>query len=734
VIGRRKSVPVICQMTAYECGPACLAMILSYHGRATTLGQAREQFDVGRDGTSMTALAQAARAVGLNVRQYSLTVEKLKELPTPALLYWSFRHFVVLERLSGNDAIIVDPALGRRRVPFHELSRCFTGLALTFERGPAFESRPSIGGDGRGILKELVPWRLVGPQLASVLILSLLCQSAMLVLPFGIGVLIDVGIAQRIVSLPSIIALALGAMVAGTTAASIGRTQALNLLNARLDLSMMRRFAGHLFALPLKFFTSRPPGDLVVRINSNMEVRELLAGRSVAVLLDGVMVLVYLVLLSVKAPAFGTAGLVLVAAHAVVLRLSGRRTVQLGQDHVMAQAEWTQTLFDAVRGVEMVKAAAAEERMLATWERSFQRYLNAGYTRNTFTAKVDAALVLSRTLVPVALLAYGGHRVMTGGVSLGTLLAALYLVGALGAPLAACASLVARIQALAVHARRLVDVLGSPREQHQRQVASCPPLSGEIELRDVSFRHVSAAPEVVQKVSFHVAAGSKVAIVGRSGSGKSSLAGLMLGFHEPTDGTVYIDGKPLLELDYRSVRAQIGVVPQGTYIFTGSVRDNISVGDPTVPFEEIEAAARMACIHEDIVAMRMSYDTVLAGAGKAMSGGQKQRIAIARALVRRPALMLFDEATSHLDPLAEAAIQRNLAEFKCTRIVIAHRLSTVWDADLILVMDQGRIVERGNHQALMALRGLYWQLVGTGTAEGSAARPEALAQARGQGN
>jgi ABC-type bacteriocin/lantibiotic exporter with double-glycine peptidase domain len=300
-------------------------------------------------------------------------------------------------------------------------------------------------------------------------------------------------------------------------------------------------------------------------------------------------------------------------------------------------------------------------------------------------------------------------------MTIGTMLGLNALVGGVMGPLSSLASTVRRFQVAAVHLRRLWDIMDEKAENQDRTLRDASRLSGAIELREVSFRYNETGANVVQGVSVTVQPGQKVALVGKTGSGKSTLAALCLGLHTPTGGEIFYDGVPLSTLDRASVRAQLGAVPQEPFLFTGTIRDNIALGDKTLPLSEIVAVAEAAAVHQEIEAMPMGYHTILAGGGRSISGGQKQRIALARALVRKPAVLLLDEATSHLDAVTEAKVDAHLDELRCTRIVIAHRLSTVRSADLILVLDEGQIVERGSHAELMARNGFYATLVATQT-------------------
>ena len=706
---RRRRVPYIPQVAASDCGASSLAMVLGYHGKHLRLDNVRKVTGYGRDGADALTMLAAARVFGLRGRGVKVPeLDDLRFVPPASILHWQFDHFVVFERLTPDGADLVDPAAGRRRVGREELGRSFTGVALCFEPSEDFAPEPAKRRRWGRLLALL---RQHSGALQRVVATSAAVQLLALAVPVLIGVLVDRVIPRGDVGLLTVLAAGLAAVVGFSFLATLVRSYLLLNLRTRLDARMTLDFLDHLVDLPYAFFQQRSAGDLIMRMSSNATVREILTSAALSGVLDGALVSLYLVLLFVANLSMGLLVLALGGFRVALFLFARKRTRDLMSRSLQTEARSQSYQVNLLAGIETLKAAGAEHRAVEQWSHLFTDVLNVSLARGRLAAFVDSTLAALGTASPLVILVWGAVQVLQGHLSLGTMLALNALAAGFLTPLTTLITNAFQFQLLGSYMDRIEDVLETPREQDPATVSPAPRLAGGVRLEGVSFRYGPFSPPAVQDVTIEIPAGRFIALVGRSGAGKSTLASLLVGLYPPTAGRILFDGADLSRLDLRSVRRQVGVVPQHPYLFGASIRTNLTLADPTLPLSRAVEAAGLAHIHEDIAAMPMGYDTVLADGGASLSGGQRQRLALARALVHRPAILLLDEATSALDTRTEREIQGELATLRCTRIVIAHRLSTIRDADLILVMEEGRVVEQGRHGELLARGGVYAGLV-----------------------
>ena len=707
---RSRRVPFVQQVTASDCGAASLTMVLAYHGKHLRLDDVRKITGYGRDGADALAILAAARVFGLRGRGVKVEeVEDLKFLPPGSILHWQFNHFLVFERQTADGgAELVDPAGGRRMVSRDELGRSFTGVALSFEPSEDFEPQE---GEGRRWGRFLRILRDHWDVLRRIVVTSAMVQLFALAVPLLMGVLVDRVIPRGDLQLLGILAAGLAAIVGFNFLSSMLRSFLLLYLRTHLDARMTLDFLDHLVDLPYAFFQQRSAGDLIMRMGSNSTVREILTSGALSGMLDGLMVTLYLILLFIASPSMGLLVLGLGALRVGLFLFTRKKTRDLMSRSLQTEARSQSYQVNLLAGIETLKAAGAEHRAVEQWSHLYVDVLNVSLSRGRLQAFVDSILAGLGTASPLIVLVWGALQVLRGELTLGTMLAMNALAAGFLTPLSTLITTAFQFQLLGSYMDRLEDVLETPREQDPAAVKPAPRLKGGIRLEGVGFRYGPLAPMAVRDVTVDIPPGRFVALVGRSGAGKSTLASLLVGLYAPTEGRILFDGLDLNELELRSVRRQVGVVPQHPYLFGTSIRANITLSDPTLPLSRAVEAAKLAHIHDDVIVMPMGYETIMADGGASLSGGQRQRLALARALVHRPAILLLDEATSALDTRTERAIQQELAALRTTRIVIAHRLSTIRDADLILVMDEGRVVEQGRHEELLALGGVYASLV-----------------------
>ena len=703
----RRRIPYVAQVTQVDCGAACVAMVLGYHGREVGLDEIHVAAGLSIHGVSARSILEAASRFGLLGRAVRVDMDELHLLEPGAILHWEFRHFVVFERLTRKGVALVDPAFGRRVVPLEQFRKSFTGVALLLEPSESFRTGGGKRGAGRylGLLLEQ------RPLLVRVATLSLLIQVLALALPSLTGAVVDRVVPNGDVTLLGILGGGMAVLVGFNLLSSLVRAHLLLHLRTHLDARLSLGFLDHLVHLPFGFFQVRAAGDLMNRLNSNATVRELLTSGALSAVLDGGLVLLYLVLLFAGNWQMALLALTLALVQWLVFAASRSRQRELMAKNLEVSASAQNYEVEMFTGIQALKAMGLEDRAVQHWSNLYVNVLNVSLDRGHLSALAESLTGSLRMASPLAILGMGTWQVLQGQLSLGQMLALNALAVGFLQPISNLIQTAFQLQLVGGYLERVDDVLNAPAEQAPSSRRRTHALRGSIQLDNVSFRYSPHGKPVVQDVTVDIEPGQFVAIVGRSGAGKSSLAHLLLGLYVPSSGTIRYDGVPLLDMDLVEVRRQMGVVLQNPSLFRGDIRNNIAYADPTLPLERVQEVARFAQVHDDIMAMPMQYETVLSEMGTSLSGGQRQRMAIARALVHRPAVLLLDEATNALDTKTEVAVQDAISQLRCTRVVIAHRLSTIQDADLILVMDKGRLVERGTHATLMAQRGLYHDMV-----------------------
>lgn len=707
---RPRRVPQLSQMTMVECGAACLAMILSYYGRKTSVSEVSTHCDIGRDGLSALNIVKAARSYGMRVRAISLPRNDFRYVQLPAIVHWEFNHFVVVERWSSHHVDIVDPAAGRRRLSAAEFDAGFTGITIMLEPGTQFDHKamPRTITLRSYLLQYIQQTPLT---LLQILGASLILQVIGLMSPLLSKFLLDDVLPFKEANIMGMLALGMILIVLSQVVTSLLREWLLAYLRARLDTYMMVNFFEHLLSLPYSFFQKRSSGDLLTRLASNTAIRDTLSSQLISTLLDVSTVVTYLCILFWQSQAFGLLTIAIGAIDAIVLLSTTRPIRELMNRELAAQGKAQGYTAEALAGIATLKAAGAEQRALERWSNLFFDQLNISIRRSYITAIIGAAMSTLRSFSSLALLWLGATQVLNGSLSIGTMFALNTLAASFLSPLSSLVSSGQQLQLVHSHLERIADVTETEPEQDIQIVRQPPKLSGGIQLSQVSFRYSPDTPLILHSLNLTIRAGQKIAIVGRTGSGKSTLGKLLLGLYLPTEGVISYDGIPLQTLNYQEVRRQFGVVLQDSSVFSGSILQNITLNYPNMSVEQAALAAEMAAIHDDIVQMPMGYETFVSEGGSALSGGQRQRLALARALASTPSILLLDEATSHLDVLTEQRVEHNLQQLACTQIIIAHRLSTIRNADLILVLDQGTIVEQGNHSELLARNGYYAHLM-----------------------
>lgn len=702
-------------MEAVECGAAALAMVLGHYGRHVPLEELRIACGVSRDGSRASNLLKAARGYGLTAKGMQMESAALAEVRAPAILFWEFNHYVVFDgmgrRFGRRGAYVNDPARGRRFVSPEDFDSSFTGVVLTFEPGDGFRR----GGRKPGTMSAL-PARLRGTTgtMLAALIASFLLVLVGVAVPAVNRTYIDSFLFGSQTSLLPVLFAAMAATVV-LTGVLTGLQQA-NLLRGRIIASTLSsaRFLRHLLRLPVAFFTQRSPADLVQRLQSNETVAETLARDLAAAAVDAVVVILYAGLLWTYDPQLTVIGVLIallnVVALRVVVRIRGTGVQKLRAD----SARLTNTSYTGLQLIETMKATGGENGYFRRWAGQHAVTLDGQQRLGVPSAVLAVVAPTLAVLNSALILLIGGLRAVEGHISIGLLVAFQALVTSFSAPVTRLNGVAGRIQDFAADVARLKDVESFPVDQRysrREPAASTRRLRGHVTLDGVTFGYSPLDRPLLTDFSLSVGPGRQVALVGGSGSGKSTVSRLISGLYTPWEGEIRIDGQRLDEISRSSLSASVSFVDQDVFLFEGTVRDNVALWDPSIPDEAVVAALKDAAVH-DVVARRPGgIHSRVEQDGRNFSGGQRQRLEIARALVRGPSVLVLDEVTSALDAETEQVIIDNLRRRGCACVVIAHRLSTVRDSDEIVVLDHGTVVERGRHEDLVAAGGPYAELV-----------------------
>jgi NHLM bacteriocin system ABC transporter peptidase/ATP-binding protein len=705
---RRKRTPTVIQMEAVECGAAALGIVLGYHGRYVPLEELRQKCGVSRDGSTAGSVVRSARLFGLEAKGVQLDSADLPGLPLPAILFWKFNHFLVLEGY-GRKVRINDPATGPRSVTWSEFDRSFTGIALTMRPGPDFRR----GGERRRALAALLARR---PRLGSVLyltvLLGLVVALAGLTMPILTRVFVnDVLLGGGQSALGGLIA-ALAIATGLTLFASVLQQLLLVRAEAVFALGSSARFVRHLLTLPVAFFDQRQAADLTNRVRSNDVVADVLARRLASTAVDCMLVVTYGVLLVQYDVVLGLLAMVFAGLNIAVLRyVSAIRTSAVAG----LQAERGRlfsTVFTTVHMIESIKAGGEEQAGFQRFASRAAAVTSKQQRLGLSTAVLGVVPALLAALNTAALLWIGGYQILAGTISIGLLISMQGLIASMNTPVTRLTMLGSLLQETSADLSRLRDIENYPAPTGFEAGASpLAPLDGHLRIEGLTFGYNPLAKPLIEGLDLDLPPGSRVALVGGSGSGKSTIGRLVAGLYEPWSGRITVDGKPRSEIDPHLWAATVAYVDQDQLLFEGTVRDNISFWDPTIGDDEIIAALTDACVYDVIARRPGGLSSLVTEDGRNFSYGQRQRLEIARALVRRPALLILDEATSALDAETEVIMDKNLRRRGATCLIIAHRLSTIRDCDLITVLDAGGEQERGTHEQLLLAGGPYARLI-----------------------
>lgn len=717
VRGRRVTTPTVLQMEAVECGAACLAMVLAHFGRWVPLEELRVACGVSRDGSNALNIVRAAREHGLEAHGMKLDAEAADDLPLPAILFWEFNHFVVLEGRRGNLLCLNDPALGRRTVSREAFSAGFTGVAIGLSPGPAF--RPQ---GRRPSLLAALARRLAGSRAAFgyIALATLLLVLPGIAIPAISQIYIDAFLVQDQQSWVRPLLVAFAAAGLASLALTALQQRVLVRLQTRLAVVMTGRMLWHLLFLPVGYFTQRYAGDLAMRLQSNARLARTLAADLAVNLVGLVTLAIYGGAMAAYSPSLAAVAVGLSLISLVLMRFVWVRLENATQLLTQTAARQNAVAMSGLAAIETIKAEGAEGDLFSRWAGHQARFVTLSQQVGRDTRLLGAMPGFLATLSGVAVLGLGALQVMEGQISVGDLVAFQALAACFSAPLGRLVSLGATLQTARADLVRIDDVMRTPAALPDTAAAPPPSaalprsrLSGRVEIAGLTFGYSRLAAPLITDFSLRLEPGARVAVVGASGSGKSTLIRLVAGLYRPWAGEIRLDGLPPEAIDRAVLTHSVAVVDQEIALFADSVRNNVTLWDPSLDDRAVEAALSDAGLLPAVLQREGGLDAPVSEGGRNLSGGERQRLEIARALVRDPSLLLLDEATSALDPVTEVAIDRAIRRRGCACLIVAHRLSTIRDCDEIVVLERGRVVQRGTHDSLKSVEGPYARLIAT---------------------
>jgi ATP-binding cassette, subfamily B, bacterial CvaB/MchF/RaxB len=691
VWGQRRKLPLVMQTEAAECALACLAMIARYHGHETDLASLRRRFSTSLKGVNLVRIIEIANALGFEARPLRAELEYLPEAQLPCIVHWDLNHFVVLNRISRKGAEIYDPARGRYNMPLIEASKHFTGIVL--ELTPRMDFSPVQ--ERQRISLRALTGRITGltRTLIQVVGLALAIEFLALLMPFQMQWVVDQVLVSADKNLLVVMTLGFLIVIALQTGLTIARGWVLSWLGATLNAQWITNLFSHLLNLPMDYFEKRHMGDIVSRFSSVQSIQNTLTGSFVGAMLDGLMGLLALVILCIYSLPLTGCVLVVFALYGLLRWALYRTLWRINEEQLVYGARQQTELMESVRGVQAIKLANKQsERKARLANATLEAAKRAMHTQRIGLAfgAINQYLFGTQRIVLIAL---GAYLAIEGKFSAGMLIAFVVYADQFSGKIGALIDKIVDFRMLRLHAERIADIALTAPEKHVHGVRGETSAEPEprIEVKNLSFRYAEGDPWILRDLNLTIHAGESVAIVGPSGCGKSTLAKLLLGLLEPSEGSIEIGGNDIKRYGLDNYRKLIGAVMQDDTLFAGTIADNISFFDDISTTNQIISAASITEIHDEIMAMPMAYESLVGDMGSALSGGQQQRIVLARALYRKPKILVLDEATSHLDLRCEKAINAAIRRLDVTRLIFAHRPETIASADYIAELENGCI-------------------------------------------
>ncbi len=705
--------PFVQQAEEMDCGAACLAMICKQYDIPMTLGKLREMANVTTEGATMDSVAKVGESLGFVTKGVQCTYKMMLDFELPFIAHWEGYHYIIVYGISKDHIWIADPARNFKKMSVSEFEKGWTGNCLLFSPTDNLARTAEKQSSWLRFIRYLKPFKRI---LIDMFLAALIIQILGLVSPLIIQNILDKVVVHQNKSLLNIMVMGLAITMVFSQITELLRAYLSKFMIRKMDFNMMSHFYKHILSLPISYFAKRKTGDIIARFQENNTIRRFMTENSINTLLNAMMVFIYFIVMFIYNVKLTLLLIAFLPPIIIVTLIASPRYRDYARRTFYAETDAESLLMETLGAAETVKGMGIERTMRLKWEKKYAKTLDLRYRTEIFTSLIETVTEGLKAACTLILLWIGSNLVISQDLTIGQLMAFNGLIGSVMGPVLGLVKIWDELQETLVAVERLGDVLELEPEQKPEDIASriiLPSLKGDMRFEGVYFRYSKESPYILKNINMEIKAGSTVAFVGHSGSGKTTLAKLLVGFYKPDEGKMYVDSYDMDALDMEYYRGNIGYVMQSNLLFSGTISENISMGDPNPDARRITEVAKLADAHGFISNMSLGYEQTVGERGTGLSGGQIQRICIARALYHNPGFLIFDEATSALDSESESHIQMSMRQILegRTAVLIAHRLSTIMHADNIFVLYEGEIVEEGTHQELLEKKGMYFNLV-----------------------